>query len=340
MSLATKYRPATFEDVVEQDVVREILINQINMNDIKNCYLFCGPAGTGKTSFSRLFSKYVNKSSSNIIELDAASHNGVEDVRKLIEDSKFKPIGTKYRVFVIDECHALSSASWQALLLTLETPTPTSIFIFCTTDPQKIPPTIISRIQRYGFKKISHNGIVNRLKYIIEQENNEGCEYTYTEDAIAYISKISEGGMRDAITLMEKCLSYNSNLTVESVTKALGTVDYNTMFDLTDAILNMDKKRVIEIVEQVHMDGCDLKQFIKNYNYFVLDLCKYSICKSFDYLQIPNTCEERVKAYKSDDFTFFTTLLNEVINLSSNIKWEATPKPIIESVFILLCSEG
>ena len=340
MSLATKYRPATFEDVVEQEVIKAILLNQINTGDIKNCYLFCGPAGCGKTTDARLFAKYVNNSTSNIIELDAASHSGVDDIRKLIEDSKFKPIGTKYRVFVIDECHALSSASWQALLLTLETPTPTSLFIFCTTDPQKIPPTIISRIQRYDFKRISHKGVVDRLKYIIESENNEGCNYTYDEDAVSYISKLSEGGMRDAITLMEKCLSFNSNLTVESVTKALGTVDYNTMFDLTDAILNMNKKSVIEIIETVHRDGCDLKQFIKNYNYFVLDLCKYDICKSFDYLQIPSTCEERVKRYKTEDFEFFTNLLDQVVNLSSTIKWESTPKPIIESVFILLCSEG
>lgn len=338
-TLAVKYRPQKFNDVVEQNVIKAILQNQINDNDIKNCYLFCGPAGCGKTSNARLFAKQINGTSANITELDAASHNGVEDIRKLLEDSKFKPIGSKYRVYIIDECHSLSNNAWQCALKMLEEPTPTSIFIFATTDPQKIPATIISRIQRYDFQKITHAGIVNRLKYIISKENEEGCNYTYEDEAISYIAKLADGGMRDSITLLEKTLAYDSNVTMESVTKALGTVDYTVMFDLTDSICKMDKKSVIEIVETIYRNGIDLKQFIKNYNYFVLDLCKYDILRNFDYLQIPSVYSNRMK-YTKDDYAFFTTLLNEVINLNSNIKWEATPKPIVESTFILLCSEA
>lgn len=339
-TLAVKYRPKTFEDVVEQNVIKAILQNQINTGDIKNCYLFCGPAGCGKTTNGRLFARYINNNTGVITELDAASHNGVDDIRKITEDSKFKPVGQNYRVYLIDECHCLSAAAWAAALKTFEEPTLTSVFILCTTDPQKIPSTILSRIQRYDFQKITHSGVVNRLKYIIDCENNEGCSYTYEEDCLDYIAKLSEGGMRDAITLLEKALAFNNNLTMKSITSALGTVDYSTMFDLTDALCKMNKKEVIEIVETAHRDGLDLKQFIKNYNYFVLDLCKYDICKSFDYLQMPSTYSNRIKTYTSEDFAFFTQLLNEVINLNATIKWESTPKPIIESTFILLCAEA
>ena len=195
-TLAVKYRPQTFDDVVEQNVIKAILQNQIDKNMVKNAYLFCGPAGCGKTTNGRLFAKYLNNNSfTNVMELDAASHNGVDDIRKIVEDSQFKPIGTPYRLYIIDECHVLSGQAWQAALKTLEEPTPTSIFIFCTTDPQKIPATIISRVQRYDFQRITHSGIVNRLKYIIESENNEGHSYTYDEDAISYIAKLADGGM-------------------------------------------------------------------------------------------------------------------------------------------------
>lgn len=241
---------------------------------------------------------------------------------------------------LVHNCHSLSNQAWQSFLKELEEPTPTSIFVFCTTDPQKIPATIISRVQRYDFKKITHGGIVNRLKYIIDAENNEGNNYTYEEDAISYIAKLADGGMRDSITLLEKTLAYDPKVTMESVTKALGTLDYTTMFDLTDCICKMDKKGTIEIIETTYRNGLDLKQFIKNYNYFVLDLCKYDLFRDFEYLQIPSTYSNRVNKYTKDDFAFFISLLNEVINLNTTIKWESTPKPIIESTFVLLCSEG
>ena len=336
-TLAVKYRPMTFSDVVEQDVVKAILRNQIEENTIKNAYLFCGSAGCGKTTTARLFANELN---SSITELDAASHSSVEDVRDLIKDSKLKPMGTDYRVYIIDEAHSLSNQAWQALLKTLEEPTPTSIFLFCTTDPQKIPGTILSRVQRYDFKKITHKGVVSRLKHILDSENTEGSSYIYDIDAVDYIAKLSEGGMRDAITLMEKALGFSDNLSMETVTKALGTVNYDTMFELTEGLYNMDKKKVIEIVETVYRDGLDLKQFIKNYTYFVLDLCKYNICGSFDYLQMPNMYETKLKKYTSQHFQFFTDLLDSVMSLGSDIKWETTPKPFIEAKFVLLCSEG
>lgn len=339
-TLAVKYRPQTFEDVVEQDNIKLILTNQIKNNGIKNAYLFCGKSGCGKTTNARLFAKTLNGSFENIVELDAASHSSVEDTRSIIADSKYLPIGTKYRIFIIDECHSLSDKAWQSLLLTLEDPTPTSIFVFCTTDPQKIPVTILSRAQRYDFQKITQTGIVNRLKYIIDSENAEGHSYTYTDEALSYIAKLADGGMRSAITYMETALGLSEDITIDNVVKALGTVSYSTMFELTKAVCEMNKRDVIRIIETEHSNGTDLKQFIKSYNEFVLDLCVYDLFRSFDYIHIPSTYDAEINSFSSGDFAFFTQLLNEVINLRSAIKWDATPKPTIESTLLLLCSEA
>lgn len=715
--LAVVYRPQTFEDVVEQDTIKKILQNQIDSGTVKNAYLFCGSAGCGKTTNAYLFARYLNGCNDNITDLDAASHSGVDDVRSIIEDSRYKPIGTPYRIFIIDEAHALSDKAWQAFLLTLEEPTPTSIFVFCldedglvttksgqkrikdvipgdfvwtgsafnevgnvfnngkkeclkitlsngsvirctpnhkikvlngthevwkdaseisvgttvgvyhscgcvddanfltdtecwflgyltgnghyrksslefftpnhkldlvhsmldigvsegwlshykdvrfsgsvttrihmdhgnlvkwynktgcnfnytrgnkeipkcvysmskrqfklfvsgwydadgnkfgnnffeaiphpqiicasekmsqelhqllivhgydsmvhkqvrknvklpdgrvsdgdsicysvylrhqsgyfmneelkswmlehtprsnnvpiikdarklrygysisskmvkesnlpdlqgnkwyfdvvsiencgtlnvydievpevhefiyggikvhncTTDPQKIPATILSRAQRFDFQKITQSGIVNRLKYIIKCENEKGCDYTYTDDALEYIAKLAEGGMRSAITFMETAMGLSKDLTIDSVVSSLGTISYRTMFDLTKSVCRMDKKESIQIIETAYASGTDLKRFIRDFSDFVLDLCKYDLFRDFEWLHIPPMYKEELEAFGKEDYAFFTQLLNEMLNLSNNIKYDPTPKPTVESVFILLCSEA
>ena len=169
-SLAVKYRPKNWEDMTEQEYIKIILENQIKTNTIKNAYLFCGPAGCGKTTSARIFAKEINEGNGTPIEIDAASNNGVDQIRTIIDDAKYKPLETKHKVFIMDECHMLSTGAWNAMLKLLEEPPKTTIFILCTTDPQKIPATILSRVQRYDFQKISYDGIVNRLVYILEQE--------------------------------------------------------------------------------------------------------------------------------------------------------------------------
>lgn len=338
--LAVVYRPQTFEDVVEQDTIKKILQNQIDSGTVKNAYLFCGSAGCGKTTNAYLFARYLNGCNDNITDLDAASHSGVDDVRSIIEDSRYKPIGTPYRIFIIDEAHALSDKAWQAFLLTLEEPTPSSVFIFCTTDPQKIPATILSRAQRFDFQKITQSGIVNRLKYIIKCENEKGCDYTYTDDALEYIAKLAEGGMRSAITFMETAMGLSKDLTIDSVVASLGTISYRTMFDLTKSVCRMDKKESIQIIETAYASGTDLKRFIRDFSDFVLDLCKYDLFRDFEWLHIPPMYKEELEAFGKEDYAFFTQLLNEMLNLSNNIKYDPTPKPTVESVFILLCSEA
>lgn len=169
-SLAVKYRPKVFEDMTEQSAIKDILENQINTKTFQHGYLFTGPAGTGKTTSARIFANMINEGKGNPIEVDAASNSGVDNIRQIIEDAKRKPLDAEYKIFIVDECHSLSDSSWQALLKTLEEPPKFTIFIFCTTDPQKIPNTILSRVQRYNFQKISNEGIVKRLEDICEME--------------------------------------------------------------------------------------------------------------------------------------------------------------------------
>jgi len=350
LSLAIKYRPQTFDDVVEQGSIKTILQEQLKTNTHKNCYLFTGGAGTGKTTCARIFANEINGRKGNPIEIDAASNNGVENVREIIDNAKFKALDAPYKVYIIDECHMLSTGAWNAMLKLIEEPPAQTLFIFCTTDPQKIPATILSRVQRYDFQRITFASVVDRLKNILAWENDDICEsrgndiqpgdnvlIEYEDEALEYIAKLADGGMRDAITLLDKCISYSPDITMENVVQALGTIDYSTMLNLTNAILDMKAAEVVTIIEEAYRSGMDLKQFIKQYSYFVLDLCKYDLLGGFEYLQIPSTLQTELESYADDDFEFLHTLLDSIIKLNADIKWETAPKPLIEATLILLC---
>jgi DNA polymerase-3 subunit gamma/tau len=334
-TLAVKYRPKVFDDVTEQDSTKIILKQQLESGEFQHAYLFVGGAGTGKTTCARIFASEINKHEGEPIELDAASNSGVDDVRNIIQQAKTKSLDSEYKVFIIDECHSLSNTAWQAFLKLIEEPPAKSIFIFCTTNPEKIPKTILSRVQRFDFKRISQKGIVDRLDYILENERDE--DDAHDIDALEYLSKLADGGMRDAITLMDKCLSYSNDLTIENIVKALGIADYETMKALTLNYCINASDHIIEIIEQIHNDGKDLKQFIRQYINFVLDIKKYLILGNFDYLQIPQT-DDNISFLKdierNDYYNEINALLDMLIRLNAEIKYDSSPKYMIEACIL------
>jgi DNA polymerase-3 subunit gamma/tau len=338
VTLAVKYRPKTFDDVTEQDSIKIILKQQLESGDFQHAYLFVGGAGTGKTTCARIFASEINKHEGEPIELDAASNSGVDDVRNIIQQAKTKSLDSEYKVFIIDECHSLSNTAWQAFLKLIEEPPAKSIFIFATTNPEKIPKTIISRVQRYDFRRISQQGIVDRLLYILCEENEEdNGERGINNEAVEYLAKLADGGMRTAISLMDKCLSYSSELTVENVVKALGVSDYATMRALTLNWCIDAQDNIIRIIEKVHADGIDLKQFIRQYINFVLDIKKYLILDNFDYLQIPQT-DDNVSFLKdmgrNDYWNKISDLLDLLVKINTEIKYDSSPKYLIESMLL------
>ena len=324
-SLAVEYRPHTFDEVVEQEDVIKILKNQIEHDEIQHCYLFCGGAGTGKTTIARIFANEINHHEGVPIELDAASNNGVDSMRDLINSARTKPLDGKYKVFVLDEVHMITTAGWNAILKLIEEPPAHAIFIMCTTDPQKIPATILSRVQRYDFHRISFEGIVDRLRYIHKEENGLACD----EEAFDYIAKIADGGMRDAITLLDKCYAYSEVLTIDNVLTALGAVNYDTMIELTKAIIDGRASHVTDIVEEVHRSGKDVKEFIKSYMQFVLDLNKLQYGKVWEYVSVPSTYGDKIEPLLTS--SLLTQLLSLLINLLNTIRYSQCAKLEIES---------
>ena len=333
-SLAVKYRPTTFDDVTEQESIKTILSYQLSSGEVKNAYLFCGGAGTGKTTCARIFARAINKGQGNPIELDAASNNSVEDVREIITRAKTSSVESEYKVFILDEVHMLSNSAWNAMLKLLEEPPIKSIFIMCTTDPQKIPKTILSRVQRYDFQRISQKGIVDRLAYILGQEDMRARGSQ--EESIAYIAKLADGGMRDAITLLDKCLAYSTDLTIDNITKALGLADFSQMVQLSKAIYTKDVVNVIYIIESIHSSGKDLKQFIKQFLGFTLDTIKYMVTDSLSCTSIPTSMKDEL--YLADPHVA-SGLLETLVRLNAEIKWDSSPKAIIEAELLLYMEE-
>lgn len=332
-ALAIKYRPKKFEDVVEQEAIKKILKYQIESKTNKNCYLFTGGAGTGKTTCARIFAQEINKGNGNPIEVDAASNNGVENVRGIIDNAKFKSMDSEFKVYIIDECHMLSNGAWNAMLKLIEEPPAKTLFLFCTTDPQKIPATILSRVQRYDFKKITYQAIIERLIFILDKE-----QIKYQKDAIEYIATLAEGGMRDAITMLDKCISYDSHLTIESVVNSLGTANYSTFFELLDGILNVKKKEVILLIDTIYYNGMDLKQFLKQFSYFIMDIIKYVALGDFKYNNIPKIYKkelDKIITGDKENRNILLDILDFILKLNKDIKWENNVRQEIEANLII-----
>jgi DNA polymerase-3 subunit gamma/tau len=280
-SLYRKYRPNNFEEVCGQEHIIKTLKNALSKNKISHAYLFTGVRGTGKTTIAKIFAKNVNcmdirdgvpcglceickcdntDEIQDIIEIDAASNNGVDEIRELKNKIKLVPSGCKYKVYIIDEVHMLSTGAFNALLKTLEEPPSHVIFILATTEPQKLPITIISRCQRFDFKKISIDEITNRLNYISKEEGIK-----IEKDAVTEIAKLSDGALRDAIGLLEQVSSFSGNeITVDDIYLVCGSISYKDMCYLIECYINRETEKAITKIEEIYVNGKDFSKIVEN----------------------------------------------------------------------------
>lgn len=330
-SLSSYYRPHDFSEVVCQKSIITVLERQLETGDFRNAYLFAGPSGCGKTTLARIFANKLNKNLGNAIEIDAASHNGVDSIREIVATANERAIDCEYKVIIVDECHVLSNQAWQAFLKCIEETPRYTVFIFCTTDPQKIPATILNRVQRFNLTKIPQNLIKQRLNYICE---NEGL--TNYNESVEYISKVANGGMRDAISLLDKVSGAGKNLTIENTLSILGSFSYDILFDITSFILTTNQEQLIKCIEYVYSDGKDLTLLIDNYLTFILDIYKYIIFRDFSLINIPETFKDDIEYIinVSNNKNKFSKLLDEVLNVKNSLKTDTSIKTTIEVMFL------
>ncbi len=332
-SLAVKYRPQVFDQIVGQDVICKVLKKQLELQNFKNCYLFAGPSGDGKTTTARCFARAINNGEGDPIEIDAASNGSVDNIRAIIESANQRSLSGIYKIFIIDECHAITSTGWQAFLKGIEEPPLYTIFIFCTTEPNKLPQTILNRMQRYNISKIDSISIKNYLKYICEQEG-----FTNYDSTIDLISKVAKGCMRDAITMLDQCATYSTDLSLENTRAVLGSFAFEVMLKLTNTLLSADAQGMIQTIDEVDKNG-DIKQFVGSYLEFVLDLNKYVLFKSLDITAIPKYLESEVQYLTSFDGAglWYNKLAEYLLNLKTNIKYDLSQKATVEAYLLKLC---
>ena len=331
--LYRKYRPDSFENLIGQNAIKEILKNSIKNKKIAHAYLFSGPRGTGKTSTARILAKSINcveaktgiacgkcdnclvfATSPDIIEIDAASNNGVDEIRELINNVKIMPTMLKYKVYIIDEVHMLSQSAFNALLLTLEEPPAHVIFILATTNIESVPITILSRCQKFDFKRIDKNAIINHLKEICQKEN-----INYDEEALNEIASLSDGGMRDALSILDQLSKTNSKITLEIVSNEIGTVSNKIIIDLIEAV----DKNEIDTVERIIND---FRNNNLNHKVVIKKLIECLGKKAVEYLK------KGISNYLTYDN--YKDLIIELNNLINKINVSIDPYTLIEIILL------
>lgn len=326
-ALAVKYRPKDWSDVCGQESVIRILERQLELGRFSHTYLFSGNSGSGKTTIGRILANKLNKFIGTPVEIDGASNNGVDNVKSIISSANERSIEGKYKIFIIDECHMLTTQAWNAFLKCIEEPPEFTIFIFCTTDPQKIPNTILNRVQRFNINKIKTSQIKTRLEYICEQEG-----FINYIDACDYLSRISNGGMRDAISMLEKCAAYDNNLSLENVLTALGNYSYDSFFKLTNNIIDGNEKAVLSIIEEFYENGNDLKIFVDQFLKFILDIEKYCLFKNINSTSLPNNLEsDIIKCINFNDADkYYSYILDRILSLKNSLKNNSDIRSLVE----------
>lgn len=355
-ALYRKFRPNTFDEVKGQDHIVTTLKNQIMAERIGHAFLFCGTRGTGKTSVAKILARAVNcenpvegspcgecetcktsegGSAPNIIEMDAASNNGVDDVRQIIEEIQYSPTVGKYTVYIIDEVHMLSGPAFNALLKTLEEPPAYVIFILATTEPHKIPVTILSRCQRYDFKRISIETIVDRLKELMDKEGIK-----VDDKALRYIAKVADGSMRDALSLLDQCIAFyaDKELTYENVLEVLGAVDQEVFSRLTRCIIQGDVASTMKILDEVVIKGRELSQFVNDFIWYLRNLML--VKGSEDAMEVIDAPMERIEALKQEaemiDNESVMRYIRVLSETAAQIKYSDQKRVLLEIALIKL----
>lgn len=356
-ALYRKFRPDSFTSVKGQDHIVKTLKNQIAADRIGHAYLFCGTRGTGKTTVAKILAKAVNcehpvdgnpcgecetcraiasGSSMNVIEIDAASNNGVDNIREIREEVAYSPTAGRFKVYIIDEVHMLSIGAFNALLKTLEEPPSYVIFILATTEAHKIPITILSRCQRYDFKRISLNTISDRLLELMREENVE-----VEEKAIRYIAKKADGSMRDALSLLDQCIAFylGQKLTYDNVLEVLGAVDTDVFSRFLREILQNNVASVMKQLEELVMQGRELSQFVSDFTWYLRNLLLLKSSEEMeDVLDVSSEnliqLKEEAGMVREDTLIRFIRIFSE---LGNNMKYASSKRVLLEVALIKLC---
>lgn len=356
-ALYRKFRPDNFDDVKGQEHIVETLRNQIKADRIGHAYLFCGTRGTGKTSVAKIFAKAVNcenpvdgspcgecsmcqriqaQNSLNVIEIDAASNNGVDNIREIREEVAYSPTEGKYKVYIIDEVHMLSIGAFNALLKTLEEPPSYVIFILATTESHKIPITILSRCQRYDFRRITIDTIADRLADLMRMEGQET-----EEKALRYIAKAADGSMRDALSLLDQCIAFYMNqcLTYDNVLEVLGAVDTEVFAGMLDRVLERDVAGLMQLVEKLVMQGRELNQFVIDFTWYLRNLL---LLQGSDQMEeILDVSSEQIAVLKEQAMRLDADTLMRYIrifsDLSNQMKYATQKRILVEVALVKLC---
>ena len=357
VALYRKFRPAEFSEVKGQEHIVTTLQNQIKANRIGHAYLFCGTRGTGKTSIAKIFAKAVNcespvdgspcgecqtcksiaaGTSMNVIEIDAASNNGVDNIREIRENVAYSPTEGKYKVYIIDEVHMLSIGAFNALLKTLEEPPEYVIFILATTEAHKIPITILSRCQRYDFKRITAETICARLRELMDKESVD-----VEEKALRYIAKAADGSMRDALSLLDQCIAFylGKKLTYDNVLEVLGALDTDVYSSLLRKIIKKDIPAVMADVEAIVMQGRELSQFVTEFIQYLRNLMFVQSADHLeDFLEVSSEnlaqLKEEAKMIDPESLMRYIRVFSE---LSGQIKYSTQKRVLVEVALIKLC---